>query len=1094
MEGCHSARRGSVDWAMRLMLLPFSVVPFAVVGILSLSPDTGMAGEVSPPPPATVEGSPPPEPPWKVEEAHGPTHTASLELTAGTWMSVSVFGDRLVFDLLGDIFSISVNGGDAARLTSGAAWDSEPRFSPDGKKIAYVSDASGNEQIWMMDADGSHRKAFTHEDVARLTDPVWDPAGAWLYARKRTVDTRSIGVTEIWKFHLEGGKGFAVTHLDAHPHAGEVATDGKFLWFSTRDGRFNYDENPVKGLWSIVRLNLANQSLLPAVSGAGSAARPTLSPDGRSLAFISRDRQKTLLEVMDLASGKRRVVADWLDHDQMEGFALHGVYPSMAWLPGNSLVLWAGGRLWRVATVDGRRTEIPFRVKGDWTFHDVPRWPREIPDQVQARVLRWPTWTGDGQVAFSAMGALWLRRGDGKVERVSPGTGYSPSFSPDGKWLAWTSWEDEEGGRLHLTRVGKAGIGETLPVQGQLVNPTWSEDGQRLAVLRGVSGSVSKDLGSADWFEILLLTRSAKGWVVDTVTTTPNRGSAQRSPRLFLHEARIWFMEDKTAEPRKPAEQQLVSVKLDGTDKRVHLVFPSADEVVPSPDFTRVAYKSKHQGYITALPSGVGEVRVDGESLPVHSLTRVMGDWLNWTPDGKEVTWAEGSILKRKAVKGVGVPEKPEVDGKAPEPPKSPLPVPGAEEEGVVRTVVDLALPRARPRGVLALTHARVITMQGEKVIEDATLVLEGDRIRSVETGGGVPPGAVVRDCTGKTILPGLIDVHAHLHYTAGDVLPEQEWRYLTALDFGVTTVHDPSASTDLVFTQAEEVEAGFMKGPRVYSTGFILYGALDNNGAETPDRGVALAHVRRLKALGAQSVKVYQQSQRQQRQWYVSACNQEKILCVAEGGGDLWQDLSMFADGYHANEHALPNAPVYDDVKAFVSASRTASTWGTAYTPTLLVAYGGISGENWFYQNMNPLDDARLLRHFPRRELDQRTWRLSLMVQDGDWNFQQVARDAAAVSRTGTLVTLGAHGQLQGLGAHWEMWGLGGPGAMTPMEALTAATLSGARYLGLEHLLGSVEAGKMADLLVLGSNPLEDLRRTTDIAFVVKNGEILSP
>ena len=1023
--------------------------------------------------PEPAKGAAADEPAWDVNAPHGPTHEVSLDLHEGTWMSVTVSGDRVVFDLLGDLWSMPISGGEASRLSQGAAWDTEPRFSPDGTKIAYTSDRGGSEQIWVMNADGTGARQLTDDKGARFTDPVWDPSGPYILGRRRTVDTRSIGVTELWLLHLEGGKGVQLTSLDQHPHAGEAAfsADGRYVYFSSRNGRFEYDGNPVAGLWTIQRLDRDTGEVQVVVNGSGSAARPTLTPDGKSLVFLSRDRTRSQIEIIDLSTGARRVLADWIETDQLEGFALHGVFPSMAWGADGRLVLWANGGLWRLG-LDGKKESLPFHVKGSWTLTDVPRWQRPIGDAVQAKLIRWPTWSSDGRIAFSAMGVLWVRKPDGSVERISPGTGYAPAWSPDGAALAWTSWDDTTGGALHITRKGKT---EDLPIDGQLVNPAWSADGTKLYVLRATNSSLDVDLGSVPFFEIVELTRAKKTWESRVVTTTPNRGSGQRAPRLFPHEGRIYWLEDRAAGSREPDDSALVSVQLDGKDKRDHLLFDGAQEAVPSPDFTRVAYQQEHKVYVTALPRWSATVKVADEVLPTFQLSDIAGGWLGWTADSGAVTWAEGPNLRKKTLHGVGVEQ-----GKD---------TPKGDDPDLTTVILDLHVPRAVPTGTIAYTHARVITMHGEDVVEDATVVVEGDRIKTVQKSGAVPAGAEVVDLSGKTIMPGLIDVHAHLHYSAGDVLPAQEWRYQTALDFGVTTVHDPSASTDLVFTQAERVDAGYMAGPRVYSTGFVLYGALGTQIALTPDLESARGHVQRLKTVGATSVKVYQQPERRQRQWYTSVCRELQMECVAEGGGDLWQDLSMVADGIQSVEHALSISPLYADVLGFFAGSHTADTYGSATSPTLLVAYGGMSGEHWFYQHMNPLDDQRLLRHYPRRMLDTRTWRLPLMAQDGDWNFQRVARDTANLQRLGALTTLGAHGQLQGLGAHWELWGLAGEGAMSPMEAIRTGTIDGARYLGLDSQLGSIEGGKLADFIVLDKNPLDDIHNSTAISFTVKNG-----
>jgi Amidohydrolase family len=472
---------------------------------------------------------------------------------------------------------------------------------------------------------------------------------------------------------------------------------------------------------------------------------------------------------------------------------------------------------------------------------------------------------------------------------------------------------------------------------------------------------------------------------------------------------------------------------------------------------------------------------------------------MGFTPDGRSVTWVEGPTIRTIPVSALWkADEKDEDAAEEKEGEAKKKEDPFALDPAVVSIPVDLQVPRARPSGAVVLTNARVLPMTGDTVLENVNIVIERDRITEIAKGA-TRPGAQVIDVSGKTVMPGLVDVHAHLHFTAADILPEQEWRYLTALDFGVTTVHDPSAFTDLVFTQAERVAAGLEQGPRVFSTGGVLYGALSADGAKTADLDAARGHLRRLAAVGASSVKVYQQSQRERRQWYSVACAEEHILCVPEGGGDLWMDLGMIVDGYQAIEHAFPTTPLYADVVGLIAGStKGGDGLGTFHTPTLMVAYGGMPAKHWYFQHLDPFSNERLRRHTPSRWLDAGLWRLGHQLRDEDWRFQSTARDEGSLVRAGAHVTLGAHGELQGLGPHYELWALGGrygdqrdPGAMSTWEALRAGTIEGARYLGLQDAIGTVEVGKLADLIVLEGDPLADLYQTANITFVVANGVV---
>ena len=158
-----------------------------------------------------------------------------------------------------------------------------------------------------------------------------------------------------------------------------------------------------------------------------------------------------------------------------------------------------------------------------------------------------------------------------------------------------------------------------------------------------------------------------------------------------------------------------------------------------------------------------------------------------------------------------------------------------------------------------------------------------------------------------------------------------------------------------------------------------------------------------------------------------------------------------------------------------------------TGYTPTLVVGYGCIWGENYWYQHTNVYENQRLLQFVPRTIIDARSRRRRL-IPDDEWHHIDISKSANAIAKAGGMILLGAHGQLQGLAAHWEMW-MFEQGGMTPHEALRAGTLWGAQVLGLSNDIGSLEAGKLADLVVLNANPLDDLQNSEQVHMTMMNG-----
>lgn len=1055
------------------------------------SPDTSRAEE--------DEG----QEPWVVSAPHGPADTVRFQTNEATWMSVDVSpdGETLVFDVLGDIYLLPRGGGETQRITSGLGYDFQPRFSPDGKRVLFTSDRGGTDNLWVIGTDGSDLRPLTSEKDEVVNSGAWSPDGDYVVARKRLTDYSSIGTVELWLYHVSGGKGIRVTEKKEIPDANgpTFSPDGRWIVFAARGSRYRYNRNVHAGIWQIRAYDRETGNIRPLTDGYGGSGRPQVSPDGKTLSFIRRDRTKTLLMLHDLETGRERVLFEGLDRDMQENFANTGTYPGYSWTPdGNEIVISFGGGIHAVRVADGSEGRIPFTAQVTQHVTRALQFPQDIGrETIRVRMVSWPNASPDGRdLIFSALGRLYrmdLPQGTPTPLRAEGPRAYAPAFSPDGRRIAYVTWSDTESGQVWVMDGLGGRSRPVTDVSGQYANPVFSPDGSKLAFLKG-SGATARgrNLGSELWFDIMWV--PARGGTPRYVITTRNRGSSRRMPRLSWSPdgSRLFYVEEKGSEEK--TRTHLVSVRLDGTDGQDHLKIRHAEEILPSPDGRWVAFTRLHQGFLAALPAlGKKPVELSGEgdALPVHRFSREGAGWLSWSPGSDALSWSHGPFFYRLSLDEVRAAwdrEKAQAAAKT-EPGRDEADAGENDEESGARpdTVeVVLEAPRAGPEGTFALVGARLITMNGDEVIDRGTLIVENDRIAAVGPEGEVtvPPGARVFDVSGSTILPGFVDSHAHMHYNHLDVIPENISPYYANLAYGVTTTHDPSASTYAVFTQSEMVEAGVTLGPRTFSTGFILYGADIANMTPIENLEDARRHIRRLKTLGAFTVKSYMQPRREQRQWVIEAAREESVMVHPEGGGNLEMDISMVLDGHTGIEHSLPVAPLYRDVVTLFARSRT------GYTPTLLVAYGGLSGEHWFYQHYEVWNDEKLLRFLPRGQIDARSRRRPVMAPDDDWHHMDVAAGCKAVVEAGGRVQLGGHGQLQGLGVHWELWALT-QGGMSSFDALRCATIFGAEYLGLDRWIGSLETGKLADVVVLEGNPLQDILSSNTVRFVVKNGEM---
>ena len=1006
---------------------------------------------------------------WDVAARHAPGHEVPIDLTEGTWMSLDVSPDgrEIVFDLLGDIYVMPIGGGEARAIATGIQWDMQPRYSPSGTEIAFTSDRGGGDNIWVMNRDGSSPRAISKETFRLLNGPEWTPDGNYLVGRKHFTSSRSAGAGEMWLYHRSGvGSGVQMTKArtkqkDTNEPA--FSPDGKYMYFSddaTPGEVFQYSKDVNGQIYVIQRLDRQSGEIETLVSGPGGAIRPTPSPDGKSLSFIRRIRGKSNLMILDLASGRIRQLTDALDRDMQETWAIHNVYPGISWTPDNgSIVFWGGGKIRRVDAASGAVSDIPFHVAGTRWVDDAVHVDKRIGgDSFDVKMTRFAHASPDGRrVVYEALGNLWIKDIGGsapprRLTRADEREAY-PVWSRDGRQIAYVTWDDDRGGAVKVVPAA-GGAGRTVtPEPGYYREPAFSPDDRLIAYRKGSDGYLATPMWGNDPGVYVV---AAAGGKAKRVAKSGNL------PQFGKDSERVFFV-DSDAD-----NQYFKSVAVTGADPITHLKGTNSAEYALSPDEQFVAWTERYQAYVMPFArSGRSiDIAAGGKALPQAKVSADAGDYLHWSGDGSTLYWTQGPDLYARRLDAAGF---------------------NGEKTGVVPAIAHLGFVSAEPHpsGRVALTNARIVTMNGDQVIENGTVLIEGNRITAVGPTAAVsyPAGTRTVDLTGKTIVPGFFDAHWHGPHASDQVVPDQNWVYANSLAHGVTTVHDPSADTHEVFASSELQRAGKLFGPRVFSTGTILYGAETPFMVEIGSLDDALTNLRRLKASGAWSVKSYNQPRREQRQMIMAAARQLNMEVVPEGASMFMLNMNQLVDGHTTIEHSLPVQKIYADVLQLWKGSKT------AWTPTLVVAYGGPFGEYHWYQHapawMEPIES----KWTPRGLLDARARRPTMIPEDED-NLANISKQAKAVSDLGIPVSIGAHGQREGLGAHWEMWGfvLGG---MSNMEALRTATINPARAHGLDRDLGSIEPGKIADLVVLEANPLENIRNTIRIGYTMLNGTL---
>jgi len=982
-----------------------------------------------------------------------PTRTVSFETTQGTQMNVDVSpdGTTILFDLLGDLYAVSRSGGSATQLTSGMALDLQPVYSPDGTRILFVSDRSGNENLWMVDADGTNpRPVTTERGDFHFDDPEWSPDGDYVLVRRNEAGSPNAG-RQPWLIHLSGGNGMELDG-EAQGLGFRWGPNGRHVYFRANEGagatslRGNGLPRPAQ----IMRLDRNTGDIAPITGVPSGAARPALSSNGEWMAYIADVDAMSGLRLRNLVTDEDDWLAFPIDREHLNRRTRFAFTPD-----GSSVVFVKDGTFQEVDIRTKEVREISFTAQVEQQLG--PRIQYEMPfedDSFVVRNVRYGEMSPDGStLVFGSLNQLWimdLPHGDPRPLIQGGGDQYQPTFSPDGQSVAFVSWHATDGGHVWRvpTRGGEPQRLTTHPAY--YANPAWSSDGSRIVYVREDPAADrnrnTNNTGFIEWVP-------SEGGDPRTVISAP----ADNVFTFADGDSRITFAERGT----------LVSVRLDGTERREIATVDGAAEMVPSPDGKWLAFTLREEVYVAALPPSLETVTLSARSGPgpFQRVTRDGGQDLKWADGGSALSWVFANVFSHVELDDVFGPDAP--------------------EEGLDQlaeaTSIQLTASMPKPEGSVALTGARVVTMRGDEVLENATIVVTENRIAAIGPSGSVqvPAGARVIDVAGKTIVPGLIDAHAHIRGMPRDVLVDIAPEPLVNLAFGVTMARDVNASTDQ-FHYRELIAAGRMVGPRIFMTGpSQTSGAIRIDSYED-----AFAGVKRYFDRGSISTKQYMQPQRRQIQWMLQAADELGINTTAEGGGVMRQ-VAMMIDGYTAIEHAPTDwVNMYDDFVQLYARS------GTMYVPTLVVASPSTyQGELYFYQTTDVHADEKLTRFLRHEAVDHKS-RTSQRFALDEYYFLNGGSGAAPISQAGGLVAAGGHGQVHGLAVHWEIWMLEMTG-MTPHEALKAATINVATGMGMGADFGSLEVGKVADLVILDENPLEDIRNTTSIRYVMQGGEL---